>query len=129
MKVLIIGQGGREHALVKSLARAPSVSEIHVIPGNDGMSREALCHPLDWRETEALIGFCLRTEIDFKLSIAFYYSLLALKCPYETILYSCQGILATLKRSKVMLRCRRQILWERTLARYVVSQNLKSFSF
>lgn len=65
MKVLIIGQGGREHALVKSLARAPSVSEIHVVPGNDGMSREALCHPLDWRETETLIGFCIRTEIDF----------------------------------------------------------------
>lgn len=65
VKVLVIGQGGREHAIVKSLAQAPSVAEIHVIPGSEGMSREALCHPLDWRKTEELIGFCLRTEIDF----------------------------------------------------------------
>ncbi|MBX3032686.1 MAG: phosphoribosylamine--glycine ligase [Bdellovibrionaceae bacterium] len=65
MKVLVIGQGGREHALVKALSRSPSITEIHAVPGNDGMSREALCHPLDWKDTEKLIGFCLRTEIDF----------------------------------------------------------------
>lgn len=65
MKVMVIGQGGREHALVKALARSPSVSEIHAVPGNDGMTREALCHPLQWTETEDLIQLCLRTEIDF----------------------------------------------------------------
>lgn len=64
MKLLVIGQGGREHAIVKALARSPSVTEIHAIPGNDGMSREAVCHRLDWKDTDALIGFCLRTEID-----------------------------------------------------------------
>ncbi|HRO67132.1 MAG TPA: phosphoribosylamine--glycine ligase, partial [Pseudobdellovibrionaceae bacterium] len=65
MKVMVVGQGGREHALVKSLARSPSVSEIHAVPGNDGMSKEALCHPLSWKDTEELIQLCLRTEIDF----------------------------------------------------------------
>lgn len=65
MKILVIGQGGREHALIKAFARSPSVSGIHAIPGNDGMIREALCHPLDWRDTESLINFCLRTEIDY----------------------------------------------------------------
>lgn len=64
MKLLVIGQGGREHAIVKALARSPSVTEIHAIPGNDGIAREALCHAIDWKDTEALIGFCLRTEID-----------------------------------------------------------------
>lgn len=64
MKLLVIGSGGREHAIVKALARSPSVTEIHAVPGNDGMSREALCHKIDWKDTEALIGFCLRTEID-----------------------------------------------------------------
>jgi phosphoribosylamine--glycine ligase len=65
MKVLVIGQGGREHAFVKALARSPSVTEIHALPGNDGIAREALCHKLDWRDTEALIGLCVRTEIDY----------------------------------------------------------------
>lgn len=64
-KVLIIGQGGREHALVKAFARSPSVSEIHAIPGNDGMKKEALCHNLDWRDTEKIIDFCIRNEISF----------------------------------------------------------------
>jgi len=64
MKILVIGQGGREHAIVKALARSPSVSQIHAAPGNDGMAREAVCHPMDWKDTEKLIGFCVRTEID-----------------------------------------------------------------
>lgn len=65
MKILVIGQGGREHALVKALARSPKVSEIHILPGNDGMSREAMCHNMDWRNTGAVIDLCLRTEIDY----------------------------------------------------------------
>lgn len=70
MKVLIIGQGGREHALVKALRKSPTISEIHVIPGNDGMAKEALCHSLDinaqnLESVEKLIQFCLRTEITY----------------------------------------------------------------
>ncbi len=65
MKILIIGQGGREHAIVKSLAQMPSVMEMHAIPGNDGMAREALCHNISLRDHEQLIQFCLRTEIDY----------------------------------------------------------------
>ncbi len=73
MKVLVIGQGGREHALVHALSQSPSVSEIHAIPGSAGMSREAICHTLDkpwnsqdWsKNSEVLIAFCLRTEIDY----------------------------------------------------------------
>jgi len=65
MKVLVIGQGGREHALVHALSQCSSVSEIHAIPGSAGMSRAALCHDMDWRQSLALIEFCLRTQIDF----------------------------------------------------------------
>lgn len=43
MKILILGQGGREHAFVKALKRTTANSEIHVFPGNDGMKNEALC--------------------------------------------------------------------------------------
>lgn len=65
MKVLVIGQGGREHALVHALSQSPSVSEIHAIPGSLGMSREALCHEIDWQDCEAIVQFCVQTEIEF----------------------------------------------------------------
>ncbi len=65
MKVLVLGQGGREHALVKAFRHSASVTEIHAIPGSDGMSQEAICHSINLKNPEAIIQFCLRTEIDF----------------------------------------------------------------
>ena len=65
MKVLIIGQGGREHALVYALSQSPSVSEIHAIPGSDGMAREAICHSLNINNHEDIIQFCLKMQIHY----------------------------------------------------------------
>lgn len=65
LKILVIGSGGREHALVKAFRRSPSVSEIHVAPGSDGMTREALVHGLDPLRPQEIIDFCVKTEIDF----------------------------------------------------------------
>ena len=65
MKVLVIGQGGREHAIVHALARSSSVSEIHVLPGNEAMSRQAICHSFSWKETEKVVQLCLRSDIQF----------------------------------------------------------------
>jgi phosphoribosylamine--glycine ligase len=65
MKVLVLGQGGREHALVKAFRNSPSVTEVHAIPGNDGIATEALCHKLSLQDSASIIQFCLRTEIDF----------------------------------------------------------------
>lgn len=64
MKVLVLGQGGREHALVHRLAHSASVNEVHAVPGNDGMRKHALCHDWDWKDVERTIDFCLRTEIE-----------------------------------------------------------------
>ena len=66
MKILVIGSGGREHALVKSFRLSPHVTEIHAIPGHDGMSQEALCHPdINWHNFESIVHFCSIHEIDF----------------------------------------------------------------
>ena len=47
MKTLIIGGGGREHALVKALKGSSLVTEVHGWPGSDGISREAFCHSIE----------------------------------------------------------------------------------
>jgi phosphoribosylamine--glycine ligase len=65
MKILILGQGGREHALVKAFKNSPLVTEVHVIPGNDGMKKEAICHNVSTLDTEKIVQLCVQSEIDF----------------------------------------------------------------
>ncbi len=65
MKALVIGQGGREHALVRALKNSPSVKEVHALPGNDGMAVEAQCHRnADWKNTDALLDLIKSNGID-----------------------------------------------------------------
>ncbi|HEX2149535.1 MAG TPA: phosphoribosylamine--glycine ligase N-terminal domain-containing protein, partial [Actinomycetota bacterium] len=55
MKVLVVGGGGREHALAWALARSPSVSEVHAAPGNPGIARVATCHPVGVGDIPGLV--------------------------------------------------------------------------
>lgn len=64
MNFLVIGQGGREHAIVRALKNSPSAKEIHAIPGNAGMAIEVLCHEIDWKNFESIGEFCKRFSID-----------------------------------------------------------------
>lgn len=63
MRVLVIGQGGREHALVKSMQLSPSVSEIHAVPGNPGMT-EAIRHSVDVSDQESMRALCRKFQYD-----------------------------------------------------------------
>jgi len=71
MKVLIIGGGGREHALVWRLLQSPRVKELHCAPGNGGISAERAdgktvrCHPWDGKDLDALISLAQIQKIDF----------------------------------------------------------------
>ncbi|MFN8791596.1 MAG: phosphoribosylamine--glycine ligase [Bdellovibrionales bacterium] len=66
MKILVIGSGGREHALVKAFRLSPLVTELHVIPGSDGMAKDALCHPeISAQDHPKIIDFCIQDQIDF----------------------------------------------------------------
>ena len=64
MKVLVIGQGGREHALAWKLARSESVNEVFCIPGNAGIAADVTCVDIDIDDIPALVTFAKDTSID-----------------------------------------------------------------
>ena len=63
-KLLVIGSGGREHAIVKSLAKSPKVGKIYCAPGNAGIAKEAECIDLKVDDVEGLVNFAQRNDID-----------------------------------------------------------------
>ena len=67
MKVLVIGSGGREHALVWKISQSPKVSQIHCAPGNAGISRLARCINIDADNIEKLVDFAQKEKIDLTL--------------------------------------------------------------
>jgi phosphoribosylamine---glycine ligase len=64
MRFLVIGQGGREHALVRALKFSPSVSEVHAMPGNPGMAQEAICHQMKISDFSAWESFLKKHTFD-----------------------------------------------------------------
>ena len=64
MKVLVVGSGGREHALAWKLAQAPGLSQLHAAPGNPGIAELGDCHPVRADDGESLLGLARSLEID-----------------------------------------------------------------
>lgn len=64
MRTLVIGSGGREHALALSLARDPNVDEVHAAPGNPGIEAVATMHPVDPMDGVAVADLARRLEVD-----------------------------------------------------------------
>lgn len=64
MKTLVIGTGGREHALALALSRDPSVTEVHAAPGNPGIAQVATLHPVDPMDPTAVADLAARLGID-----------------------------------------------------------------
>jgi phosphoribosylamine--glycine ligase len=64
VRVLIVGAGGREHALAWKLAQSPRLDELHAVPGNPGIGELGTCHALGAENAEALVSLCRRLGID-----------------------------------------------------------------
>jgi phosphoribosylamine--glycine ligase len=64
VKILLVGSGGREHALAAALARSPSVIELHAAPGNPGISALAACHPVHVSDIDGLVELARAVEAD-----------------------------------------------------------------
>lgn len=64
MQVLVIGRGGREHAIVWSLLRSPKVKKVYCAPGNGGIAQIAECVPIEENQFEAIAQFALDHSVD-----------------------------------------------------------------
>ena len=64
MKVLIVGGGGREHAIAASVAKSPKADQIYCAPGNAGIAEYAVCVPIGAMEFDKLVAFAKEKEID-----------------------------------------------------------------
>ena len=64
VKVLVIGPGGREHAIVRSLLEDPNVSEVHAAPGNAGISKLVPTHAIDGNSPEAVSALATKLGVD-----------------------------------------------------------------
>ena len=64
MRVLIVGGGGREHALAHALRRSPGLGELHCAPGNPGIASLATCHPVGVEDVDALVSLASSLRVD-----------------------------------------------------------------
>ncbi|MDD6502467.1 MAG: phosphoribosylamine--glycine ligase [Oscillospiraceae bacterium] len=65
MKLMVIGGGGREHAIIKSLKKNPEVTEIYALPGNGGIARDATCVNIGAKDIDGMVNFAKENAIDF----------------------------------------------------------------
>ena len=65
MKLLVVGGGGREHAIIKSLKKNPEVKEIFALPGNGGIVADAVCVPIGATEIDKIVAFAQEQKVDY----------------------------------------------------------------
>ena len=62
---MVIGGGGREHAVIKSLKKNPNVQTIFALPGNGGIAQDATCVDIGAKDVEKIVAFALENKIDY----------------------------------------------------------------
>ena len=65
MKVLVVGGGGREHAIVRTLAKSPKIDTLYCAPGNGGIAAQAQCVPIQATDVEAMVAWAKEHAMDF----------------------------------------------------------------
>ena len=65
MKLLVVGGGGREHAIIRSLKKNPEVTEIFAAPGNGGIGQDAACVAIGATDIEKIVAFAVENAIDY----------------------------------------------------------------
>lgn len=65
MKLMVVGGGGREHAIIKSLKKNPVITEIFALPGNGGIAQDATCVDIGAKDIDGIVKFARDNAIDF----------------------------------------------------------------
>ncbi len=65
MRVMVVGGGGREHAIIRALKKSPKVDEIFALPGNGGIAADACCVPVKATDLAAVVSFAQQQKIEF----------------------------------------------------------------
>ena len=67
MKILVVGGGGREHAIIKSVKKNPSVDVIYALPGNGGIANDAVCINIGAKDIDKIVEFAKENAIDYAI--------------------------------------------------------------
>ena len=67
MKVLVVGGGGREHAIIKKIKQNPDVEKIYALPGNGGISADAECVNIGAKDIEGIVAFAVENAVDYAI--------------------------------------------------------------
>ena len=67
MKIMVVGGGGREHAIIKKIKENKSVTEIYALPGNGGIAKDATCVDIGAKDIDAITKFAVDNNIDFAI--------------------------------------------------------------
>ena len=65
MKIMVVGGGGREHAIIKKIKENKNVTEIYALPGNGGMAKDATCVDIGAKDIEKIVDFAIENKIDY----------------------------------------------------------------
>ena len=65
MNILLVGGGGREHAILRALKKNPQVETVYALPGNGGMAQEAVCVPVSATDIEGIVAFAKEHPVDY----------------------------------------------------------------
>ena len=65
MNILVVGGGGREHAIIKKLREKPAIETVYALPGNGGMEGDAVCVPIGAKEIDKIVAFAQENKIDY----------------------------------------------------------------
>ena len=67
MKIMVVGGGGREHAIIKKIKESPLAEEIYALPGNGGIAKDATCVDIGAKDIEGITKFAVDNNIDFAI--------------------------------------------------------------
>ncbi len=67
MKILVVGGGGREHAIIKKIKENKNVTEIFALPGNGGIAKDATCIDIGAKDIDAIVAFAVDNAIDYAI--------------------------------------------------------------